>query len=123
MNVLQESLPEQIYRITPQGRLDAVTVPALEAAIEHAANLTDDAMHLILIHTVDLQQTPEEIIRRQIGLALGLTSGNIVLLLRAAVASGRFELAESVYNLSNNGNNTFPRQKVASYSGSGVESR
>ncbi len=34
MNVLQESLPEQVYRIAPQGRLDAVTVPALETAID-----------------------------------------------------------------------------------------
>ena len=34
MNVLQESLPGQVYRIAPQGRLDAVTVPALEAAID-----------------------------------------------------------------------------------------
>jgi len=34
MNVLQEALPEQVYRIMPQGRLDAVTVPALEAAID-----------------------------------------------------------------------------------------
>ena len=34
MNVLQESLPGQIYRIAPQGRLDAVTVPALEVVID-----------------------------------------------------------------------------------------
>ena len=34
MNVLQEALPEQVYRIAPQGRLDAVTVPALEAVID-----------------------------------------------------------------------------------------
>jgi anti-anti-sigma factor len=34
VNVLQESLPEQVYRIMPQGRLDAVTVPFLEKVIE-----------------------------------------------------------------------------------------
>ncbi len=34
MNVLLESLPERVYRIAPQGRLDAVTVPALEAVID-----------------------------------------------------------------------------------------
>ena len=34
MNVLQETLPGQVYRIAPQGRLDAVTVPALETAID-----------------------------------------------------------------------------------------
>jgi len=34
VNVLLETLPEQIYRIAPQGRLDAVTVPALEAVID-----------------------------------------------------------------------------------------
>ncbi len=34
MNVLLEALPEQVYRITPRGRLDAVTVPALEAALD-----------------------------------------------------------------------------------------
>ncbi len=34
MNVLQESLPGEVYRVAPQGRLDAVTVPALEAAID-----------------------------------------------------------------------------------------
>ena len=34
MNVLQETLPGQVYRIAPQGRLDAVTVPGLEVAID-----------------------------------------------------------------------------------------
>ena len=34
MNVLQESLPGQVYRLAPQGRLDAVTVPALETVID-----------------------------------------------------------------------------------------
>ena len=34
MNILQEALPGQINRIAPQGRLDAVTVPALEAVID-----------------------------------------------------------------------------------------
>jgi anti-anti-sigma factor len=34
VNVLLEALPERVYRITPQGRLDAVTVPALEAVID-----------------------------------------------------------------------------------------
>lgn len=34
MNVLQETLPGPVYRLAPQGRLDAVTVPALEAAID-----------------------------------------------------------------------------------------
>ena len=50
MNVLQESLPEQIYRITPQGRLDAVTVPALEAAIDEQLG----ARHFRLI--IDLSE-------------------------------------------------------------------
>ena len=34
MNVLQETLPGQVYRLAPQGRLDAVTVPSLETAID-----------------------------------------------------------------------------------------
>jgi len=34
VNVLQESLPGQVYRIAPQGRLDAVTVPALERVLD-----------------------------------------------------------------------------------------
>jgi anti-anti-sigma factor len=34
VNVLQETLPGQVYRVAPQGRLDAVTVPALETAID-----------------------------------------------------------------------------------------
>jgi anti-anti-sigma factor len=34
VNVLQETLPGHVYRIAPQGRLDAVTVPALEAAVD-----------------------------------------------------------------------------------------
>ena len=38
MNVLQEALPEQVYRIAPQGSLDAVTVPALEAVIDEQLN-------------------------------------------------------------------------------------
>jgi len=50
VNVLQESLPEQIYRVAPQGRLDAVTVPALEAAIDEQLN----ARHFRLI--IDLSE-------------------------------------------------------------------
>lgn len=50
MNVLQESLPEQVYRIAPQGRLDAVTVPALETAIDEQLN----ARHFRLI--IDLSE-------------------------------------------------------------------
>ncbi len=34
MNVLVETLPGPVYRLAPQGRLDAVTVPALETAID-----------------------------------------------------------------------------------------
>jgi anti-anti-sigma factor len=50
VNILQESLPEQVYRLAPQGRLDAVTVPALEAVIdEHIA-----ARHFRLI--IDLAE-------------------------------------------------------------------
>jgi anti-sigma B factor antagonist len=38
VNILQETLPGQVYRIAPQGRMDAVTVPSLEAVIdEHLA--------------------------------------------------------------------------------------
>lgn len=50
MNVLQESLPGQVYRIAPQGRLDAVTVPALEMAIDEQLN----AQHFRLI--IDLSE-------------------------------------------------------------------
>ena len=50
MNVLQETLPGQVYRIAPQGRLDAVTVPALETAIDE--QLT--ARHFRLI--IDLSE-------------------------------------------------------------------
>ena len=50
MNVLQETLPRQIYRIAPQGRLDAVTVPALEVAIDEQLN----ARHFRLI--IDLSE-------------------------------------------------------------------
>ena len=50
MNVLQETLPGQVYRIAPQGRLDAVTVPALEAAIDEQLN----ARHFRLI--IDLAE-------------------------------------------------------------------
>ena len=36
MNIHQEALANQVYRIAPDGRLDAVTVPALEAVLnEH----------------------------------------------------------------------------------------
>ena len=38
MNVVQEALSDQVYRIAPHGRLDAVTVPSLEAVVdEHLA--------------------------------------------------------------------------------------
>ena len=50
MNVLQETLPGQVYRIVPQGRLDAVTVPALEVAIDEQLN----ARHFRLI--IDLSE-------------------------------------------------------------------
>ena len=46
MNVLQEALPDQIYRIAPQGRLDAVTVPALEVVIDE--QLTARRFRLII---------------------------------------------------------------------------
>ena len=50
MNVIQEALPEQVYLIAPQGRLDAVTVPALEAAIDEQLN----ARHFRLV--IDLSE-------------------------------------------------------------------
>jgi anti-anti-sigma factor len=34
VNILQEMLNDQVGSVTPQGRLDAVTVPLLEAAID-----------------------------------------------------------------------------------------
>ena len=34
MNIIQETLSGNVQRIAPQGRLDAVTVPALEAALQ-----------------------------------------------------------------------------------------
>ncbi len=38
MNIVQEALTNQVYRIAPQGRMDAVTVPSFEAVIdEHLA--------------------------------------------------------------------------------------
>jgi anti-anti-sigma factor len=36
MDILQESLSSRVDRIAPQGRLDAVTVPSLEAVFEHS---------------------------------------------------------------------------------------
>ncbi len=33
MNIDQERLPNQVYRLAPRGRLDAVTVPAFEVAV------------------------------------------------------------------------------------------
>jgi anti-anti-sigma factor len=50
VNILQETLPGQVQRIAPQGRLDAVTVPALEAAIDEQLN----ARHFRLI--IDLAE-------------------------------------------------------------------
>lgn len=50
MNVLQEAFPGQVYRIVPQGRLDAVTVPALETAIDDQLS----ARHFRLI--IDLSE-------------------------------------------------------------------
>lgn len=36
MNIVQEALSSEVYRVAPEGRLDAVTVPALEAVLrEH----------------------------------------------------------------------------------------
>ena len=38
MNIVQEMLSDQVYRLAPQGRMDAVTVPSLEAVVdEHLA--------------------------------------------------------------------------------------
>jgi anti-sigma B factor antagonist len=38
VNIIQEALSDHVYRIAPQGRMDAVTVPSLEAVIdEHLA--------------------------------------------------------------------------------------
>jgi anti-anti-sigma factor len=34
VNIVQEALSDQVYRIAPQGRMDAVTVPSFEAAID-----------------------------------------------------------------------------------------
>ncbi len=34
MNILQEALSDQVYRIAPHGRMDAVTVPSFEAVID-----------------------------------------------------------------------------------------
>jgi anti-anti-sigma factor len=45
MNINVEALAGQVYAIAPQGRLDAVTVPVLEAAFE--AQL--DAGHVQLV--------------------------------------------------------------------------
>jgi anti-anti-sigma factor len=50
VNVIQETLPGQVYRLAPQGRLDAVTVPALEAAIDEQLH----ARHFRLI--IDLAE-------------------------------------------------------------------
>lgn len=38
MKIVQEALAGEVYRVAPEGRLDAVTVPALEAVLtEHLA--------------------------------------------------------------------------------------
>ena len=50
MNIIQEALPDQIYRIVPRGRLDAVTVPSLETVIDEHLN----AGHVRLI--IDLAE-------------------------------------------------------------------
>jgi anti-anti-sigma factor len=50
VNILQETLLGQVQRIVPQGRLDAVTVPALEAVIDEQLN----ARHYRLI--IDLSE-------------------------------------------------------------------
>ena len=46
MNILQETLPDQVYRIAPRGRLDAVTVPSLEAVIDE--HLTAGHVRLVI---------------------------------------------------------------------------
>jgi anti-anti-sigma factor len=46
VNILQETLSGQIYRLAPQGRLDAVTVPTLETAIDE--QLTAHHFRLII---------------------------------------------------------------------------
>jgi len=46
VNILQETLPDQVYRIAPQGRLDAVTVPSLEAVIDE--HLTAGHVRLVI---------------------------------------------------------------------------
>lgn len=38
MNIQQEALANNVYRIAPDGRLDAVTVPALEAVLSEHLN-------------------------------------------------------------------------------------
>ena len=38
MDVQREALNDRVERIAPQGRLDAVTVPALEAALSECLN-------------------------------------------------------------------------------------
>lgn len=34
MKIIEEPLAQRVYRIAPEGRLDAVTVPALEAVVQ-----------------------------------------------------------------------------------------
>jgi anti-anti-sigma factor len=34
LNIVQEALSDQVYRIAPQGRMDAVTVPSFEAVVD-----------------------------------------------------------------------------------------
>lgn len=46
MNIIQEALPDQVYRIAPQGRMDAVTVPSLEAVIDE--HLTAGHVRLVI---------------------------------------------------------------------------
>ncbi len=46
MNIIQESLSGNVYRIAPDGRLDAVTVPALETVLNN--HLDAQQVRLIL---------------------------------------------------------------------------
>jgi anti-anti-sigma factor len=34
VNIVQEALSDQVYRLAPQGRMDAVTVPSFETVVD-----------------------------------------------------------------------------------------
>jgi anti-anti-sigma factor len=46
LNIVQEALSDQMYRIAPQGRMDAVTVPSFEAVIDE--HLTAGHVRLVI---------------------------------------------------------------------------